>query len=321
MRRASLIIHPHELSREWIARMKENKIPTLALHPVGGKSAARSFAELLKLVETKEFRALIDEAADAGLYIEYEMHAVRTLLPESEFAEHPEWFRMNEDGERVTDYNLCSSNPEAMDYLAERVADAARRLYKSTDRYFFWTDDAKDSFCHCEACRAFSPSDQQMKILNHVLRRLRRDNPKASLAYLAYYDSLTPPEKIKPDDGIFLEYAPYERDFSRPLCESVDGENLERLVRVFGKGRAKALDYWYDNSCFSGYKKPPKELKANAAVIAADFEYYESLGFEDISSFACYLGRDYEELYGAPDISAFAGEYHKRNKTREEEKI
>ena len=65
------------------------------------------------------------------------MHAVRSLLPASEFGEHPEWFRMNESGERVTDYNLCSSNVEAMDYVAERAAEAARQLYRSTDRYFF----------------------------------------------------------------------------------------------------------------------------------------------------------------------------------------
>lgn len=311
MKTASLLIHPHELSSRWISRMKENGIPILALHPVGGRSAERSFNELLQLLETKEFRALIDEANDAGLRVEYEMHALRALLPEIEFSFHPEWFRMNKDGERVTDYNLCPSNPEAMDYLAERAAVAVRRLYRSTDRYFLWTDDAKDSFCHCKECSSFSPSDQQMKILNHILRRLRRDNPEASLAYLAYYDSLTPPEKILPDEGIFLEFAPYERDFHRPLCESVDRENLEKLLAVFGRRGAKALDYWYDNSCFSNYKKPPKELRADAAVIAADFEYYKSLGFEDISSFACYLGADYEELYGCPDISAFAEEYRK----------
>ena len=263
MKAASLLIHPHELSREWIQRMKEHGIPTLALHPVGGKSAVRSFNELLLLLKTESFRSLIDEACDAGLNIEYEMHAMRSLLPASEFGKHPEWFRMNESGERVTDYNLCSSNAEAMDYVAERAAEAARQLYRSTDRYFFWTDDAKDSFCHCPECRSFSPSDQQMRILNRILRRLRRDNPRASLAYLAYYDSLTPPTCVTPDEGIFLEYAPYERDFHRPLKESVDRENLAALVSVFGRGGAKALDYWYDNSCFSNYKKPPKELKAD----------------------------------------------------------
>ena len=42
----------------------------------------------------------------------------------------------------------------------------------------------------------------------------------------------------------------------------------------------------------------------------ADFAYYRALGFEDIGCFACYLGKDYEELHGDVDISPFAKAYH-----------
>jgi hypothetical protein len=38
----------------------------------------------------------------------------------------------------------------------------------------------------------------------------------------------------------------------------------------------------------------------------ADFAYYRSLGFEDFSSFACYLGEDYEALFGEVDVTPFA---------------
>ena len=37
-----------------------------------------------------------------------------------------------------------------------------------------------------------------------------------------------------------------------------------------------------------------------------DFSFYRSLGFLDFSSFACYLGADYEELFGEVDITPFA---------------
>ena len=44
----------------------------------------------------------------------------------------------------------------------------------------------------------------------------------------------------------------------------------------------------------------------------ADFEFYRSLGFEDFSSFACYLGEDYEELHGEVDITPFADCFYER---------
>ena len=65
------------------------------------------------------------------------------------------------------------------------------------------------------------------------------------------------------------------------------------------------LEYWLDNSLFSGWKKPPKEFKADTAAIKKEVPEYAELGFEIISTFGCFLGEDYDELYGEADISAF----------------
>ncbi len=310
MKNASLLIHPEELSYEWIDRMVKHRIPTLALHPVGGLKTAETMASLLADLEKPEFRKMIDYAIDKGLKIEYEMHAARYLLPVSEFEARPEWFRMKETGERVTDFNFCVTNEQALDYVVERAAEVAKKLYRSTDRYFFWMDDHNDSACHCPNCSRLSPSDQQLLVMNRIVKRLRQDNPNAKLVYLAYHACIDAPTEIKPEDGIFLEYAPISRDFHRPVSESAQSEPLERLLAVFGKQDAKVLDYWYDNSLFSKWKKPPQPFEVDAAVLEADFAYYRGLGFEDIGCFACYLGKDFEELYGAPDISDFERVYY-----------
>ena len=39
-------------------------------------------------------------------------------------------------------------------------------------------------------------------------------------------------------------------------------------------------------------------------VLKEDLKLYKSLGFEYISSFACYLGQDYIDLYGEPKITS-----------------
>lgn len=314
---ASLLIHPEELSHEWINRCVNMGIPTIALHPVGGHRSPFTMKAMLDRLETPEYRLLLDEAAEKGLRIEYEMHAARYFLPATEFERHPEWFRMDENGERTPKLNCCASNRKGLDFIAARAADAASKLYRSTHRYFFWLDDAPDAFCHCPECSQYSAADQQMIIMNRILKELKKIDPEATLAYLAYYSTLTPPEKIKPDEGIFLEYAPIDRDHHTPLAQAGNEKNasqnqyIRELIHTFGSETAKVLDYWLDNSLFSNWTKPPKPFIADEKVIHADFDYYSDLGFRDISCFACYLGADYVELHGEPNITAFAGAYHR----------
>jgi hypothetical protein len=37
----------------------------------------------------------------------------------------------------------------------------------------------------------------------------------------------------------------------------------------------------------------------------SDIEAFKSLGFKNISTFACFLGDDYVKLYGEPDFMPF----------------
>lgn len=317
---ASLLIHPEELNRKWIERCVNLKIPTLALHPVGGFRSPLTMKAMLDRLETSEYRALIDEAIEKGLQIEYEMHAARYFLPASEFENHPEWFRMNKEGERTPKINCCASNEEALDFIAKRAAETVKKLYRSTHRYFFWLDDAPDVACHCPKCAELSAADQQLIIMNRMLEEIKKVDPEAELAYLAYYSTLTPPEKTKPAEGLFLEYAPIDRDHHIPLSCAENEKNksqnqyIRELVRFFGQKPPKALDYWLDNSLFSNWTKPPKAFTADANVIQADFDYYADLGFSDISCFACYLGEDYEALHGEPNIKPFADAFQRLNK-------
>lgn len=310
--KVSVLIHPSELSRKWIDRMVSLGIDTLGIHPEGGGGAAQSLARLLALLEKPEYRELIDYAKGKGLGVEYEFHAASYLLDRELFFEHPEYFRMNENGERVKDLNFCVSDKDALETVAKRAVELADRLYGCDERYFFWLDDAAGGRCCCEKCRALSASDQQMIALNAMIKELKKSRPDARLAYLAYYDTLSLPEQIKPEEGIFLEYAPIDKwrrgeGEREKYAESVRRELASRkpLIDFFGKKNSRVLEYFIDNSLFSGWKKPPKELKCDGDEVLSDLEEYTSLGYEDVSTFGCFLGQDYEELYGEPDITPF----------------
>lgn len=310
--RHALLVHPDEFTDRWIGRAAGLGLDVLGIHPVGGGGADKSLADLLARLETPAFRARIDAARARGLAVEYEMHAASWLLPRTLFEEHSEYFRMDADGRRTPKSNFCFSNAEAMKIACERAVELAHRLYGSSHRYYFWLDDVHDGGCRCPSCAKLSASEQQTLFLNAVLGALRREIPDAQLAYLAYQGTVSAPRQVKPAEGLFLEFAPINRDMTRPLREQDASElrDIRELLSLFGPDRARVLEYWFDNSYFSKWKKPAKRFVPKTEVIWSDRAYYRELGFGELCSFACYLGDDYEKLWGEPDVSSFARGFH-----------
>ncbi len=305
-----MIIHPGELSKKWINRLADAGIGTLGIHPEGGSGAPKSLERLLSLLGTPEYRALIDYARSRGLRIEYECHAAGYLMDKSLFAAHPEYFRMNESGERVSDWNFCVSNADALSIFAKRAAQLALALYGSDKKFYFWMDDGRGIHCHCPKCRSLSPSDQQYIALRAALDEIKKHIPEARMAYLAYIDTIIPPTVAHDSNGLFLEYAPFEKYTAKGEDSAIRIEReramIAPLLEYFGKEDSKVLEYWYDNSLFSRWKKPPARFVLDEKAMSADILDYRAMGFDSISTFACFLGDDYEELYGEADIKPFA---------------
>lgn len=299
-----LIAHPEELTKGEIAAFRAAGADVLGLHPVGGNKATSSLENLLIWLKTDKGRRLLSYARSLGLEIEYEMHATSFLVPREMFSSHPEYFR-EANGVRTNDYNFCVSSDEMLRTVANRAAELVSKLDYSSHDYYLWQDDVNGGECGCEKCRVFSASDQSLIVANAIADELRRFDSSARVCYLAYLGTLTPPKYVKPAPGVFLEYAPMKRDRSIPVWQD---DNVKRelaaLFDVFEPGEAKILEYWYDNSMFSNWKKPPKKFTPDNERIAREIEFYRSLGVGNVTSFACYLGADYEALYGAPDFSA-----------------
>ena len=264
------IIHPPELTQRWIDLAKKLKIQRISLHPEGGMSAHESLEKMLTTLQDPEFRAKIDQLWDSGIEFGYEFHALSYLLPRDLFATHPEYFRMNDQGERVTKGNFCFSNREARKIICDNAVKLAEQLYRSCDEYYFWLDDATKLTCHCEECKKHNFAYHQLTLMNE-------------------------------------EYAPFER-YTKPDQFSFDEPYLQLvkdIVKFFGKKDAKVLEYWYDNSIY--YRRAGKKLvpfTPNNEQIKKDLVFYRELGFEQMSCFACSLCDEYVSLFGDPDFSA-----------------
>lgn len=311
IQRYGAVIHPEEFSDTWLERMKQAGLNVLGLHPVGGVHADQSLKDMIEDEFLPEKQALYARARSMGLEIEYEMHALSYLLPRRMFERHPDWFRMNQQGERVNDFNFCVSNGQALDYIARRAQILSQIFRPTTNRYFFWLDDVAGYGCHCPQCRPLTPSDQQLIAVNAMLRGIQQVNPEAKLAYIAYVDALKTPVTVRPEPGVFLEYAPIRRDSNRPLNDAgcpqnaAEADPIAALLDFFGRKDSQVLEYWVDNSRFSNWTKPPQHMALNEAVMAQDVAFYKEMGFESLTSFACYLGDDYVALHGEPPIRRY----------------
>jgi len=229
---------------------------------------------------------------------------MRDLLPRELFAEDSTMFRMNESGRRVNDYNLCVHSQKALNKVAEKALYYAKILPATNHRYYYWIDDGKP-MCYCPKCSIYSDSEQALIVENHIIKELRKYDPKAKLAHLAYLNTLSAPRRVKPEEGIFLQYAPIRRTWDKPIDET-HVQYLKENLTVFPVETAEVLEYWLDVSIFSKWKKPAVKLPWNREVFESDIDTYASLGIRNITSFAVYIDDVYIETY--KDLS-FLKEY------------
>jgi hypothetical protein len=301
-----VVITPNDVTLgDWQKRAKQAGLTTIALHPFP--------STVLSFVQTDDGQAFLQKCHRLGLQVEYELHAMRELLPRNMFLKDKSLFRMNEKGERVPDANLCVRSPSALDIAAENALKFARSLQPTTGRYFFWGDDGQP-WCRCHRCRDLTDSDQALLFENHLIKALRRLNPKASLAHLAYANTLSPPSAVKPEAGIFLEYAPIKRRYDIPYKEQTAADQRDALsaldanLKVFPADSAQVLEYWLDVSRFSGWKRPAVKLPWRRDVLESDLATYGSRGIRHVTSFAVYVDSEYRQRFGEPTFIQEYGE-------------
>ena len=293
-----VVLIPEDLTlRDWPDRVKQSGLTNVALHH------GRSVFEVIKFVTSDAGQEFLSRSRRLGLEIEYELHAMNELLPRWMFEKNKSLFRMNEKGERVPDWNLCVHSAQALEAVAENAVAIARLLRPTTGRYFYWGDDGRPG-CRCKECRELSDSEQALVMENCMAKALRRHDSRAQLAHLAYSTTLAAPRQVKPEPGVFLEYAPIARRYDIPYTEQMEGRdglaNLDENLRVFPAASAQVLEYWLDVSRFSRWKRPAVRLPWSRDVFLADLRAYAARGIRHVTSFACYIDADYVRQYGDP---------------------
>lgn len=287
----------------WVERAAKAGLTTLALHGPPH--------ELAVFAKSEPGQAFLRDCAANTIAVEYECHAANQLLPRELFQKDATLFRMNEAGERTADANLCVSSPRALEIACENAVRLAAEIPPSTGRYYFWSDDAQP-MCRCPKCNGLSDSDQTLVLENAILKTLRKGHPDATLAHLCYNRTLSAPGQVKPEPGIFLEYAPIERDSTKPLGDASIAEHVKLMdylsanLAVFGAETAQVLEYWLDVSRFSKWKRESlTQMPWSEEMYLDDLRTYAKLGIRHFTTFACWIDGEYVKRFGEPPL----GEY------------
>lgn len=293
---------------EWPQRAKRAGLTTLGTHVFPHEIAA--------FLKTERGEQFVQECNELGVHVEHELHAMSDLLPRDLYGRDPAMFPMDEDGNRVRDFNLCVHSEMALEIVCENAVRYTGLLRSTTGRYFYWIDDGKP-MCRCPKCRGLSDSDQSLLVENRMLGAIRQVEPRATLAHLVYSTTLSPPTQVKPAEGVFMEFAPISRVYDQPFGDREarmgsppsHGELLDCLdanLEVFGRETAQVLEYWLDLSRFSGWKRDNLlPLPWHREVFVDDVNTYASRGLRHVTTFAAWLDGDYVARFGDPPV----GEY------------
>ncbi|NOX53622.1 MAG: DUF4838 domain-containing protein [Planctomycetes bacterium] len=267
--RSVMIAYPHYYERfdEWIDFLTKSRVNNLVIY---GRSASwwqKNRDRYLPLLRERQ------------TIIEFGGHILATFVPRTLFAAHPEYFRMNEKGQRIADHNFCP-NSGALAVLQENARKFFQELPEVT--YFHvWADDLKGGgWCHCPRCKALAPQDQNMLAMNAIAEVLAEVNPRASLALLAYHDT-GKVSRIRPAANLFLFHAPRERCYRHaindPDCRRNRSEYLPdwlALRAAFQKTAPKTIHEfgYYTDALLNREMQPP-----HINVLPADARYFRSL--------------------------------------------
>ncbi len=151
---------------------------------------------------TKTNVSFWNEAEEYGGALTYVMWDVTLdrLVPDSLFAEHPEYFAMNPDGTRTTDH-VCLTHPDVLPIAVENARQFMRDCPRETSDHMHIGQKDNSNYCHCESCTALyekygSVSAPTIIFTNNFADALDEEFPDFTFTFYAYGETERPPKDL-----------------------------------------------------------------------------------------------------------------------------
>lgn len=220
--------------------------------------------------------------------------------PKKYFKEHPEYFSMDENGERFylpgngrRPGQLCLTNPDVqritLDFLREMIQKDRERLSEE-DWPLVYDISAMDGtrfFCLCPNCDAIAREEGHSGLLlkafiNPIAETIAREYPGLMIRTFAYSFAEKAPKTVRPAKNVIIFYADlYLRaDYFRPITSEFNQEQLALFKGWKDIGaRVYLWDYW--NMGGPNYFYPPR-IETCLDAIIEDIRFFTSQKIEGI---------------------------------------
>jgi len=147
-------------------------------------------------------------------------HTMGQLVPSSEFfKDHSEYFALR-DGKRVSNGQLCLSNPEVLDLCKQRLLQKMREL----PNFIIYSLSQNDNelYCQCPKCKAIEDqygghSGLMLWFVNQVADAAKLEFPQKYIGTFAYVYTRKPPVGIEPHSNVVVRLCNIECCFAHPL--------------------------------------------------------------------------------------------------------
>lgn len=160
------------------------------------------------------------------------VHTFRKLIPPDQyFDKHPEYFSLV-GNHRLSDAQLCLSNPEVIDLLKENLG---REIEKNPNK-IYWSVSQNDcyNYCECEDCKNLYDKYENISgAYIHMANELALKFPDRNISTLAYQFTRSAPKNITPLENVNIMFCSIECNRSMPLAAD------ER-----SKGFVKDMEEW-----------------------------------------------------------------------------
>ena len=183
-----------------------------------------------------------NEAPEYGGSLTYVLWDVTfdKLVPDSLFAEHPEYFAMNPDGTRTTDH-VCVTHPDVLPIAIANAREAILNCERDS-KYIHIGQKDNSNYCHCETCEALydkygSISAPTLIFTNAFADALDDEFPDFTFTFYAYGETERPPQDLSlrcNPNVIPVLCGLHKACRSHPLTECGAQDGNETFMNLFG---------------------------------------------------------------------------------------
>jgi hypothetical protein len=258
-----------EAGEEWIVWAARNRLNAIFVHVGQGRAPVGAAPEAL----WRERRArLVALARDRAMTIEHGGHLLGDLVTAEVLAR--------------TARELEGGAPAGGVEALQAAVSAHVRAHPEADVLHLWGADTVAS-----AASATASSERALRLTNAAAAAVEPIRPAATVASLAYHDTLALPTGTRPRDNVCLLWAPRERSYGHPADAGPNADLwalFRRHVVHYTAASARpprVFEYYVDGIRF------PHGVPELGAVMAADLGAYAAAGAHAVQALMTGAGR------------------------------